>query len=353
MKEQSLRFGFDVVVDAGSFLRPNAIEFWSQETKFEKNPTSPPFKYMADALVGLSAIKLNHYLRSPLLLRGVPFAFCDDAWKTLDPHFELFQRSYTRVQALKPAIQTQQKLILENFEKSFSEVLEMSAKPWGYDLHELFHLIDSINFVEEKLQSPLLYNFSVQFSKPTLEKLHLLYSLLFHLRAVIALDHNAHCEDTTFEGVKCDAITDYIPKAEYVSNDAQLYYHFKKLTHSFTSHRDKDTRIDRLLTKPTMNLFQQFSHNAYCLIENLPNHFLAQFNHSEMEEALHLIQMDWLLAAPAGILFKIREELYGLQNGYEKIFWTDVVPTSYKHESKLSLSLELKEADIFKNLKSA
>jgi len=351
MKEQALKMVYDIHVHAGPVLKPTMIEFWTQPKRLEQTVTTAPLKYMSDALVGVSLIKMNQYLKSPLVLRGVNYSFCDEAWKTLDPHFEIYRRSQTRVQSLRTAISPSEKLVLENFEQSLTEILDEANKPWGLDLTELWHLIDSIQFLEEKMKSPLLYNFSVTFSKNTVEKLHQLYSLLFHLRAIIAYDHNTHLEDPSFEAVKCDAITDYIPKAEYVSNDAVLFYQFKKLSMPFVGHRgrkEKDTRMEKLMVQPMEKLFKQYSHNAACLIESLPSSFLNKLNTSELEEALHLVQMDWLLGSEAGLLFKIREELFGLQNGYEKVFWHDAF--SYKNkksESKLTLALELKESEIF------
>ena len=51
--------------------------------------------------------------------------------------------------------------------------------------------------------------------------------------------------------------------------------------------------------------------------------------------------MDWLLGTDAGLLFRIREELYGLKEGYEKIFWPDLTDKPTQNQSHLSVSCEL------------
>lgn len=341
-------FGIDISVEPGSLLRPTDLHLWTQESKFTEFPPQEPFKYMADALLGLSLIKLNSYLKSPLHSTKLNFHFCDEAWRALDPHFEVFNRTQQRVSAFRKSIPPSKKHIhTELFEKNLSEIVSLSTHPTGIDLESLCEAIQVIEAFEADLNKPLLYNFDVQLSRQTTEILHSLFSMLYHLRSVIALDHNAHCKDMSVEGLKMDSITDYLPKADYVSNDATLYFHFKKLAEPFVNHRDKDVRIEKLFVDPMTKMFRQLSHNAVCLIENTPKSFLGRFSAGELDEVLHLLQMDWLLGTDAGLLFKIREELYGIQNGYEKIFWPDSENAPYKFHNKLTFAMELNEKMIF------
>ena len=87
--------------------------------------------------------------------------------------------------------------------------------------------------------------------------------------------------------------------------------------------------------------FKAYSHNGYCLIESLPKSFLKSLPTAELEESLYIAQMDWLLGTDAGLLFRIREELFGLKEGYDKVFWPDLADKPVQKQTHLSVSCEL------------
>lgn len=349
MKHKSLRLGFDVTMDKGSTWKPLKVQFWNQESSYEKFKASAPFKYHSDALVGLSLIKLNHYIKSPVATPHLDYNFATEAWKSLDPHTELYERSLPRVRALQSHIAVVNPEICAEFESHFNEHFETALKPWGVDLTALWPLIDSFTWFENKMGQPLMYNFGLNFSKPFIEKLQYLYSFLYNLRSLVAVDHNAHVEDPSHEGVKVDAITDYLPRAEYVVNDALLYWNFKKFSEPFSGPKTPDSRVDKLLVNPMEKAFQKYSHNACHLVDNLPKKFISSLNPVEQEEAFYLVQMDWLLGSPAGLLFKIREEIFALQSGYERIFWKDVEPTFHAKPTSLHLCCEVTPESVYGN----
>lgn len=346
MKSKNLTLGFEVSLEKGTTWKPLKVQFLGKKEQGPQLAATEPFKYMADALVGLSLVKLNHFIKSPLAHPHLDYAFAADAFKALNPHCELYDRAQPRVRALQSQVRLTDPQTMSEFEAHFNENLENAIKPWGLDLTALGPLLDTFSWLENKTNKPLLYSLSLNFSKPFVEKLHILYSFLYHLRSLVAIDHNAHCDDPSHEAIKVDAISDYISKAEYVANDAILYWNFKKLSYPFAAGRNSDNRIEKLFVNPLEASFQKYSHNAYQLINNLPANFLSSMNPIEQEEALHLVQMDWLLGSPAGLVFKIREEIYGLQNGYEKIFWSDVEPKFHARPFKLSLCCEVKPEHI-------
>ncbi|HEX7675692.1 MAG TPA: hypothetical protein VF412_16065 [Bdellovibrio sp.] len=347
MKHKGLRLGFDVTMDKGTTLKPLKVQFWSQETDFKKFSPTEPFKYMADALTGLSLVKLNQYIKSPVATPHMDYSFACDAWKALDPHVELYERSQTRVRALQSHLAVVDPKLCADFENHFNESFDMAMKPWGVDLTALGPLLETFTWFEKQVGSPLLYNFGLNFSKPFMEKLHCLYSFLYHLRGLVAVDHNAHVEDPSHEAVKVDAISDYLPRAEYIVNDALLYWSFKKYAQPFTGPKTPDSRVDKLFATPLEKAFHKYSHNACHLVDNLPKSFVSSLNPVELEEALYLVQMDWLLGSPAGLLFKIREEIFGLQSGYEKVFWNDVEPKHHSKPVNLHLCCEVKEEHVY------
>ena len=347
MKHKGLRLGFDVTMEKGNTWKPTKVQFWNQEEAFANATPSEPLKYMADALVGLSLIKLNHYLKSPMVSPHINYGVAVDAWKAFDPHVELYDRSQPRVRALQSQIAVTNPAICAEFEDLFNEHFEMAIKPWGIDISALGPLLETFAWFEAKLDSPLLYNLGLNFSKPFMEKLHTLFSFLYHLRSLVAVDHNAHAEDPSHEGVKVDAITDYLPRAEYVVNDALLYWNFKKFSQPFSGPKTPDPRVDKLFVSPMEKAFHKYSHNACQLVDNLPKNFISSLNPVELEEAFYLVQMDWLLGSPAGLLFKIREEIFALQSGYEKIFWKDVEPPRKNKTVSLHLCCDLPESQIY------
>ncbi|MEZ0390755.1 MAG: hypothetical protein ACAH59_00970 [Pseudobdellovibrionaceae bacterium] len=334
MKKQSSQdqvwLGFDIKVNAGPVLRPQKIEFW-KEDDFKKAFPQDPFHYFSDALVGLAAVHLSPHFKSPFSGPKMNFPFCHEAWLALEPHHELFERSQPRVLALRHHMKDSAHPLVEYFERNFTETLDSALHPWGIDLGHLCHLIQAIDYLETKMDQTLLYNFNLKLSKPVLEKLHYVHSMLFNLRALVALDYNSHVQDAAHEACKVDSITDYLPKAEYVTNDAMLYWNFKK----------QKERMKPEVYESLEKTFQTYSHNGHCLVESLPKSFLSSMNIEELEETLYIVQMDWLLGTDAGLLFRIREELYGLFEGYEKVFWPDLAGRPAQNQSHLFVSCQL------------
>lgn len=347
MKAQNkMKLGYEISMAKGSF-KPLQIQFWSDESQFKKVKPAQPLKYFADALLGLSVVRLNHFLKSPLHVPHMNYSFAFDAWKALDPHCEIFQRSQERLAPIQKHSPQFDPTKVEQFEKRFTEALQAAQKPWGIDLKALAPLLTVIQDLEDATKAPLLFNFGLQFSKNFTEQLHIVYSMLFHLRSVVAVDYNAHIDDASHEAVKVDAITDYLPKAEYIVNDAVMYWNFKKLSQPLSKSAPAD--FDKLMVAPMEKIFQKYSHNACCLVDQLPTPYWNALKPAEIEDALYSVQMDWLLGSAPGLLFKVREELFGLQTGYEKLFWNEVEPQAPAKAVNLCVNCELAEAQVFAN----
>lgn len=341
MSSNTFKFGFDVMIEKGICPRPVKVTTWKDEASLDR--CQEPLKYMADVLCGLSLLRLNPNLSCPVTSgkKKSDADFCETAWTALDPNFELWKRSRDRVSALHREVPKWSGKAITDFEKRFTTTLEAAFLPNGIDVRALCDLIDDVGALESHHRSPLIYNFGLQFSPAFTQRLHGLYSFLYNLRCLVALDHNAHVDDPSVEAVKVDSLTDYIPKADYVVSDALLYWRFTKLSHPFTHGKNSDVKVDNLFVEPMRKAFHAASHNACHLIENLPQPFLEKLGATDLEEALHLVQMDWLLGSEAGLLFRIREELFGLQSGYEKVFWHDLQGTPAKKAFNLSIGFKL------------
>ena len=348
MKRDGIRLGYHITLDKGSTFRPLAFHFWKQMSDFEKNQPAHPSAYLSDLLLGVSFVRLNSYCASPLAVPFMDSAFAQTVWNEFEPHRELFKKSQKRVEALYKQMKPAPPHVVQNFENTFSEILTKIQQPWGFDLRDFSELVHAIEKFESDIGCPLIYNFKVKFSPAFEEKLLSLDSFLFHLRSVVALDHNAHVSEPAFEAVKVDSVQDYIPRADYVVSDALMYWNFKRLAQPWSAGAKSDVRVEKLLVDPVFKAFKKHVHNACFLIDQLPDSFLNQFGPEDLEEALYLVQMDWLMGTGSGLLFKIREEIYGLENGYEKIFWHEWQDRDWSQPTALKIACEMSQADFRK-----
>lgn len=338
----------EIKTQNGAVLKPQQIHFWDLNSQSNPKPLhnlvpNSPFKFFTDAILALCYHKMTDYKSLPPEQKS----FSEKAYRTFDPYTELYHKSAQRIRSLR-AKNLGPHIHFENFEKKMTEAWALAFNENTVSLSKLVAALDCISEFEQTISAPLIYNFAINFSEKFTEKLICFYSLLFHLRSVIAVDHNAQVEDSSYQSVKCDSISDYLPKADYTINDALLYLQFKKLSTPFMGHKNKDVQLEKLFIEPLHRHFKQFCHNACNLINQLPTSFLNSFNQTELEEALHHVQMDWLLGSESGLLFKIREELFGVLEGYDKIFWPECANLQAKKASALNLCFELSEKDLSK-----
>lgn len=327
--------GFDIETRDGVCPSPNRITFW-KEQQFKNLQPEAPFHFKADALVGLSLVHLNSDLQNPFATPGMNFSTANQFWLGLEPHHELYSRCQPRVSSLRSHLKAAPAAATAAFQKQWTETLASSIDSSGIEFETLENLIECIDILEEKCGQNLLYNFSLQFPREMIQQMHHLYSLLFHVRTLCAMDYNAHVTDPTHQAIKVDSVTDYLSRADYVANDAVLYYQFKKL-------KDRLGPAGETLAQN----FDHLAHHACSLVENLPKSFLHELPTSELEEAFYLAQMDWLLGTEAGLLFRIREELFGLVEGYDKIFWPELEGQRTWPGTKLSVNCLITEKEVF------
>lgn len=343
MKHNALQLAVEIKTSTGSVLKPSEIHFWDIQSSqapahVKKLEAHSPFKFYTDAILALCFHKLTKFK----YVNAEQHDFADKSYHFFDHYTELFNKSAPRVKSLAQKNVSHQKHV-DEFEKKVSHSLDVAFASNKVSIHHLVDVLNHISDFETQISAPLIYNFSVHFSAEFTEKLICFYSFLFHLRSVVAIDHNAHAEDSSHESVTCDSITDYLAKADYTVNDALLYWHFKNLSSPFTNSKtgQKNVGVENQLVLPMLGHFHQYNHNACHLIDQLPEKFLLSLNDHDLEDALHHVQMDWLLGSASGLLFKVREELYGVVEGYDKIFWTHCSGLKSKKASVLNLSFEL------------
>lgn len=336
-----LKMAIEISTDSGAVLRPTLLKISMPNPNQFTGIPQTPFKYYTDAIIGVCFHKMSDFKS----LDPQQKKFAENAYNTLNPYVELFRKSAPRIHAITK-MNPAPKIEIENFEKSMFDVWHNLFSGDHVDFSKIPEVLHLISDFENQTGTPFLYNFGLDFSPSFKEKLVCFYSFLFNLRSVIAIDHNAYIEDSSIESVKCDSITDYLPKSDYTINDALLFLQFKRLSAPFTGHKDKDVRLEKLFVQPLEKYFYQYNHNACCLIDQLPVSFLSSLSMTELEETLHHVQMDWLLGSSSGLLFKIREELFGIIEGYDKVFWPETQNISSKSTSKLVLSFQITTQDL-------
>jgi hypothetical protein len=194
--------------------------------------------------------------------------------------------------------------------------MRSACKGNGINLTEFHSLIDSLNFFETKRSHPLLFDTQLQLSPATMNILHTLYSLLYNLRALTAVHYNSLRKDTLYESLQIDSVKDYFHAPDLLTNESMLYYHYLSL------------RKNGLLTGASLDslgqAFRNFLPHSHYLVNCLPEEFFTQQNTEMLEQSLYTFQIDWLLGTPAGLLYRLREELIGLKEGYDQTFWPEL-----------------------------
>lgn len=341
-------YGFEIKASKDESIKPLSFKLWdtSEHLPQEHTPTAP-LKYLNDALTAIHFHKLTGYSQCS----AQDVQSLNHFIKEFCPYHYLYQTSWQRLSqwpSVEAGSSTQptsltsgEKKIWQQFEKDCLKFFESLNNLKKIDFTQFNSLIQWIDQLESHLGSNLLYNSRFKMSEELTEKFLSLYSFLFHVRSLFALQHNSLVQDSSFEAVKCDSIQDYLPKADFTTNDALVYWQFKKLSTPFVAHKDKDIRIEKLLVDPLQRAFEQFNHNACTLVNHLPKQLLENTPQADLEETFYQWQMDWLLGSSAGLLFRLREELFAATRGYNEFFWPEAKNTFKGHHDSLRFCFEL------------
>lgn len=329
---------------------PEQVEVVAVEMNQSYDEQFKPLKYNNDALVGVSTLKLMEEKSS---YSKEWFDTIHQFWQNLDPHFHLFFKANDHILSIyKDHKEPTNSIEVKKLDHSIHDIIDESITSTGVDLRSLFYLIDSIENFENKTQSPLLYNFKTKFAPDTREKLLSLHSLLYNLRSLAAADYNSFVTDASVEALKVDTITDYIQKAEYVANDAAIFFKFEKFSHQFRTN-PAFAEFQKKFYQPMHQTFQNYCHNSYWLVHHLPPQFIDKLPEHQIEDFLYMLQMDWILGSDSGLLFKIREELFALKEGYKKIFWPECSGQFHAPTHRLTVSCQLPMNQTFSTKKKS
>lgn len=296
-------------------IQPKDLEYKIKPSDANQCKFRAPFPYFTDALVGLAASKLV-CLSQTNSIQSHNDAFCALMWEKLEPLHSIFQRSFERI---KPLVKIKHPLSAheKQFEHNIKTILKEACAENKIDLQLLTEINNALFHLENKLDEPLLFNRSLHLSHNSMNLLHTLYSLLYNIRTLVAMDYNAHIKEMSLEGIKMDPVGDYLQQTHYNVNDAILYYHWQSLIHH-------NPHPDSKFAESMEQAFRNLTHNGYYLVKTLPPEIFELKPFSQIEESVNRFQVDWLLGTAGGLLYRLREEIYGLKEGYDKLFWTDL-----------------------------
>ncbi len=326
MKPNSFQFNFELQFESAPSPQPEKF-IWLENKKSDQ--PQGPMRFWSDAHLALYYFLLNE---NPEKLSQ-----SQQLIENTDPHHILWLDSCARIESLHKLKKSNLQAPV-HFEQKVEEFISEVFSKATVSNKDLVQFAEIIEELELKRDRPFLFDFSLTLSPNTIRQLRWFYGFLFSQRALCATIHNQTISDPAFEALKMDSITDYIYKPEYILKDALLFHEFKKLTQNFSNE-----------FKPMKKLFFTHSSSAALLVENLPNDFLNSLPQEKKEEVLHLAQIDWLMGSATGILFKIREELYGLSDGFEKIFWKDLLEAPLHRHNPFQSSLLISKDLLLKN----
>ncbi len=296
---------------------PTLLKYEINSSGFTQQPFQAPLPYFTDALLGLSAYKLTLHSKEYSSNTEEEDAVTQ-LWQGLEPLHEVYQRSFQRVKSLlqfstnnKSPSEFEQKL-----EQGIADILKTSCNDNEIDFMELSSLLDCIDYFETKRHKPLLFDLQLQLPTATMEQLHTLNSVLYNLRALTAIYYNSHRKESLYETLHLDNVKDYFHAPDLLTNDTLLCHQFLTLK--------KKGEITGTGEGTLEKAFKNYLPHSYQLVQCLPESFFLNQSAEQLEQSLYSFQIDWLLGTPAGLLYRIREELNGLREGYEQTFWPEL-----------------------------
>jgi hypothetical protein len=250
----------------------------------------------------LAGILINPYLRSPLDERHLPLNQVRNYLVEFDPQFSLRTRAQGRMKEIFERPQYTEPCP-QWVTDHFLNLTKESHHGAELNYAQLNEFLSTFDALESHLNSELLYHWKLKLDHQIVEPIQFLLSLLQHTRMLIAHNYNQEVSDITHDAIKMDSVNDYLPKCEYVAKDSLLYL------------------IIAEKNKSMGPFFSQHVPMSVALAKNVPEKLFKGLNDLEKEDLLNRLQMDWLMGSDAGLLFRLREEIYALTHGYEEVFW--------------------------------
>jgi len=303
---------FDILGENDTLTRPKTL--FIRPHKNADHDISNTLKYQADLLAGLNLYLLCQPQKSTTIIHVSP------SLRAFDPHHALYEGAQDR---LSHWLRKKSPVFCQsNLMSNMAEILTGATHEEGLDLTKLMSLISLFERMETQLKRPLLFNFDLALPNDILGCFHVLANLLFYVRALVLSDYNQQIQDPTFEAIRMDSVSDYLPKLESVAHDATIYAHFRRL----------EAQMPTLVAQRLKDVFQSHSAMGATLIDAIERNKPSQSFGKDLCENMNRVQIDWLFGTPSGICHRLREELVALRDGYQNVFHIDIA-TDFKQQN--------------------
>jgi hypothetical protein len=311
---QDLVLHFDILGESDVLSRPTELVIRQNNKVTTENNFIRGLKYQADLLTGLNLYWLCLPKKSPSITR------VSSALNVLDPHYALHVKAQDRLSHWLKC--KNPKVVSTHILSQMAEIITDATSEEGLSLMKLLPLLPLFEKVEIQINRPVLFNLELDLPNEILRSFNILANLLFYVRALVLADYNQQIEDPTFEAIRMDSVNDYLPKLESVAHDAAIYSHFLRL----------EAQMPTLVAQRLKDVFQTYSSMGATLIDSIERIKPSQRFGKDLLEHMNRVQIDWLFGTPAGICYRLREELLAIRDGYHKVFHFDVA-TDFRQQN--------------------
>lgn len=323
---------------AHGLFQPQTLKTAISLTRSSSAPPAPAEWRGLDCLSDL-LLGMNMSYLACLLEPEVAFSFgiggVEDYLKHLDINHNLPLRFAPLVPLSKRSSKGKTAPSQERLSKSLDKWLEffLRAEPShdsGPTLQLSSHpslaksLIEIIDDFEQGEQKTLLFSHGLELNPLLRLKLLCVYSVWFYARTLSVHSYNSSTRDLAFDCARVDRITNYLPHPEFTVNDSILLATLKSQLSG------EAAKIDQV--------FQTWAHNSVKLLKCVPEGWFKELSPEELQNKIHQLQVHWLLGTPEGLLFRLREEAYGLTHGYQEIFHPEVA--TWTHSGSVTLQFQ-------------
>ncbi|MCS6837415.1 MAG: hypothetical protein NZ480_01090 [Bdellovibrionaceae bacterium] len=234
-------------------------------------------------------------------------------WQNLllehDPQYLLFEKHKSALMRWQQNHRLQS--VPAKYEKDILEILSQSISQAQFDFEKLYPLLNCFDEIEKKIGLPFLFNVEIKCENSALlNAVHALANFLFYLRVQIAQTFNQEIRGNSFEVLKIDPVLDYLPMFHSLPAEARVFSSFKRFESqlpTLVSHKLRDEFLKELPMSVTLIFSVERAWKKNTIIWE--------------SDVLQEFQLSWLYGAYSGILFRLREELVGIKNGYQNTFY--------------------------------
>ena len=310
---QSGRLVYQVMGDSGPIANPNRIRYLAPDSSELPESAMPPHPFGLQA--GLSGASLVASVMNLSLSSYIAVGVAE-----LRQKMNIIEGKIDHILGIVERIDTQ--VAENNLRHAMNHQLRRAVTADQIDLRGAAELSGDLDRFAESVPGSLFLNFSLAVSSDVRETVRQLCDLLSGIRAVVAQSYNIAIKGDPERVIGVDPSRDYFRHSHGGDLDTLV----------------KATTVLQQSVYFTSKIFDTGEYNQYKEMElsdlddYLPAHHSELCNAMEGEEIdrdnirlkqqhLSRIVHAWLYRSDAGLFYRTGQEMLGLVDGYEKVFW--------------------------------